>query len=653
MGWQTLTSRELQVNWAALGALTLDPYLLWADATRFRGFAGGTPGGDGGPVQMALELHRDSASDLATLRRLLELGDAALLPVGRRFCVAQLPLRMLRRLLEPAAQALVRRFELGLALDMGQGLPTPDRRRNAAATVPRIDGGHTVQAVIDDGCPCLHASFRALDGQGQWRTRIRYFWFQEERRQFGFGASEIDAVLNEHDGAQDERRGYQMLSRRLSELGAPGAAKTYLSQMIGPATHGAHVLDVAAGAPNPLAGRYGLGRAGDAAATAPIIFVQLPRATVADTSGSSMNACVLEALAYIEARVAPCTPVVVNLSYGALAGPHDGSSLLERAIDDFLEQHRNFKAVVLPAGNGYEAMTHAQVALDAGGPGCSLQLKVQPNDPTDTFVEVWYQDADGLQGVDVELCQPGASATSGAVAPGAAHECMANGAVVAAVIHARTPPGGGGGKRMALLAIAPTVRTGAGRGIAPHGVWTLRLRNRGSRPMTVDAWIERDDSSFNSGRSRSQAVWLSALPTGRAAAPPIVRNATLNSFGHGRHTTIVGGSALASRTMAAYSGAGPGRPGEFPGPDLVACCEEHPGLGLLAAGTRSGSLVRMGGTSVAAPVVARAIANLATAGDVPDPRRALQIDPELPALGPLRPTSADPRWHRGRGLLRP
>jgi Subtilase family len=173
----------------------------------------------------------------------------------------------------------------------------------------------------------------------------------------------------------------------------------------------------------------------------------------------------------------------------------------------------------------------------------------------------------------------------------------------------------------------------------------------GALPVAVDAWIERDDAPFHSGRSRSQAVWLTAARPSSATAPPIQRLGTLNSLAHGTRTTVVGGSVRATGEMAAYSAAGPGRQKPVPGPDLVAPCEENIGLGLLAAGTRSGSQVRMAGTSVAAPLVARAIVN---AGSV----QALDTDPHRPALGERRhPPGApvpDPRWHRGAfGLVEP
>ena len=45
------------------------------------------------------------------------------------------------------------------------------------------------------------------------------------------------------------------------------------------------------------------------------------------------------------------TPLAVNISYGTFAGPHDGSSLLESALDELLAMGRKNFAIVLAAGN--------------------------------------------------------------------------------------------------------------------------------------------------------------------------------------------------------------------------------------------------------------------------------------------------------------
>jgi hypothetical protein len=92
---------------------------------------------------------------------------------------------------------------------------------------------------------------------------------------------------------------------------------------------------------------HGLGGGDDSVSVQddrPIVCVQLPVATTADTSGGTLSHQVMRALAYIvtsgirllQDRGLRPPPIVVNLSYGIFAGPHDGSGLLEAAIDDFI-----------------------------------------------------------------------------------------------------------------------------------------------------------------------------------------------------------------------------------------------------------------------------------------------------------------------------
>ena len=61
-------------------------------------------------------------------------------------------------------------------------------------------------------------------------------------------------------------------------------------------------------------------------------------------------------------------PVVVNLSYGTIAGPHDGTALLEAAIDQLIASRATPLRVVLPAGNHYLARCHARFRLPAAKP---------------------------------------------------------------------------------------------------------------------------------------------------------------------------------------------------------------------------------------------------------------------------------------------
>ena len=89
-------------------------------------------------------------------------------------------------------------------------------------------------------------------------------------------------------------------------------------------------------------------------------------------------------------------PVVINVSYGVHAGAKDGNGFLESEIAKLVSA-RNAKgyptAVVLPSGNAYRAQTHAHMML-AQTKSQSLVLRVQPEDLSVSFAELWLEDLD-------------------------------------------------------------------------------------------------------------------------------------------------------------------------------------------------------------------------------------------------------------------
>jgi hypothetical protein len=99
-------------------------------------------------------------------------------------------------------------------------------------------------------------------------------------------------------------------------------------------------------------------------------------------------------------------------------------------------------------------------------------------------------------------------------------------------------------------------------------------------------------------------------------------NGTATAEDSGVH--VAGGYVVLDGRKSPYSSAGPARRGPLPhrrvGPDYVMPCDESYALqGILAGGTRSGSVFRLIGTSAAAPQLARWVVDalLPTPNDVP------------------------------------
>lgn len=648
MHWRPLgKSKTFGVDWEEIFRRPhsrVDPYLVWAAVTDFRGLSKL-------PLkflQIAVESKRNRQEEIQRT-----LGVRIRHIVGGIY-TAYVPLKALKLL-----------FDANLSNDVSRlvmGMPTqtePDESYFAVVTsppskLPKI-------AIIDDGCAFAHRDFREYDGK-DWKSRFAGIWDQNPGADpTGTGAGAFTrAQLETYLAAAKKRDGVDedACYRQLSVGFSPEYATDYLFQLRTPASHGNHVLDVAAGHPNPLAGiGIELGTKDDPASKADILFVQLPRATVKDTSGGSLDIYVLEALSYLRNQC-PKNSLVVNLSYGSYAGPHDGSTLIETAMDAFVADAAFPSAIVLPAGNAYDARIHAAVSLK-GGESKPMSVHVQPDSLTDTFVELWYSSSVPVssKSITFEIIPPGDTGSG---------PCPLNTGLLwfmptpanpnptdpAAGIFNIESPVTGTLKSLGILIVAPTGEVTPPRPRPPHGIWQINVTNTSAKAVAIDvlAWIERDDASFGSGRSQSQATFLSAgfgaePGAPHAASDPIARESNMNSIGNGSKTTVVGGYVLKQKRVARYSAAGPSiAPDTREHPDLVGACEESEVLnGMLAAGNRSGLPFRMNGTSVAAPVIARKLVSLLATTKampgipIPIPTKKLPLEVLPPGHPPVIP----------------
>ena len=482
-----------------------------------------------------------------------------------------------------------------------------------------------VMAVIDFGCPFLNPVF--ADAQGR-RTRLAGLWDQgaeppppgDPRLQdhwpwqrpadfpFGYGRELAPAALQAMvQAVWHPPRGTPAL-----EESAVYRGLDYLIDYDDPrrrlwhATHGGPVLDLAGGRVDPLTGQA------DAAGRAALLFVQLPTLTAADSGGGSLAAHVLDGVRYVLDRCSDDAQVVVTLSYGSYAGPHDGSSLIELALDELLAQRRENFAIVLAAGNARQAGCHARrrVRRDRSA---LLRCALAGGDTTDTFVEVWYEppkaqaSAPGVR-LQARVRSPGRvwSRWCGPGEQDLLSDPSPEREVVALLRHDSQVPNGRAA--LVLLAVGPTAQpVGVPGPVADAGLWEIELRLQedtaaeGTGPVVeINAWIERDDPGQNAGAGRSFFVdqaWDDA-------------HDTLSSLATGAHTIVAGAFRIADGEPAAYSSLGPQRGAGTALPMVLAAGEQDAQFpSLVATATRSGEVFRMNGSSVAAPVLARRLLN--------------------------------------------
>lgn len=424
-------------------------------------------------------------------------------------------------------------------------------------------------------------------------------------------------------------------------------------------SHGSAVLDLVAGP--QVWGRDGHGRG----AWRPrqhrpldVRFVQLPVPTVTDTSGGSLSCHALDAIRFAVDEAEPGRQVIVNLSYGTHSGGHDGGSLWDKGLCELLDTYdgcspaslRKKLHVVLPAGNSHLLRSHAAKRLCASNDALTLLLKIQPDNPDESYLEIWLPD-----GMDAHIAvtPPGSGAGRrygknestlevwSRPDPGQPRQFRP----YAALVLPRPVPQGRQGA-MALLAVAPTIKaieapeaadaplfdwrsqpkanwigndpsTNSAHGTlrtvpAPHGVWTVKIKLR-SGEGAVHAWVQRGDAAPGRGQqSRGHRGRQSYLldtdddPQGTPVDPAF----TLNGIATLKHDRlhVIGAMRHSDYGVSPYSGAGPNRGCErrFEGPDRVVVADESLNQpGLLLKGLLSGSRLRLSGTSMAAAAYTR------------------------------------------------
>ena len=598
------------IDWGAWAATprALDPYLVWADSTGFAACGGHRPGAR---IPLLIEATPGtlSASGLPRPLERIEVPAAQAsgsFAKGNVFFTATAEASDLEALLR--ADGSIVRFQLGLARCgtlPKEGLGNKPRRARPVA-ISKANGGkaeviHTVLAVIDDGCPFAHANLADAAG-----TRVRYLWDQNPDASNAAGSRAWRAVRPFGSGAEVD--GPTLDAYRLKFGGDAYRALGVDRITDRRRPHGVGVCHLAAGSrvPFDLGGRR-IGR--DRASDLPIIFVQLPLETVADTTGGSIGYHVLNALHYISARSRDLKGngseprVVVNLSYGSVAGPHDGTSLSEKAIAAFLRAHPSMSFVVA-AGNANRDAVHIEFSVSRAR---SIELMLAPDHVLETYVEIWWPETAALDETEVQLWGPGdaaprAKAAHGSIGLDPSKRC--------GVFFCKRVAQGTHGT-MTLVAIRPT----GGAQSAPAGRWRVEVVNRSGREIEgVHAWVERNDQVV--GRRKRQQSILSEARVQESTPAKRVLSSLSNLDCSTEFRTpittkylVVGASKLSDKGRSDYSSTGPARWSRRLGPDGLAPADVGPAMpGLLVDGAYDGQWARMSGSSAAAAVTTRKLA---------------------------------------------
>ncbi|MCA6090618.1 S8 family peptidase [Streptomyces sp. SCA3-4] len=416
---------------------------------------------------------------------------------------------------------------------------------------PPFRGAGVIVGVIDSGVDWRHGCFRDPTG----KTRILRIWDQNLTPQvgesspasFGFGVeyqrSEVDSAL---------------LSPN------PLSVVRHMDDEVG---HGTHVAGIAAGDGSSAGNGEPAFTFVGVAPEAELVVVANQVTTAA--MGDSLST--LAAVDYVF-RVAATLgrPAVINISQGDNLGPHDGSSPLERGIDNLLNAPG--RALVKSAGNAANAGVHATGKVAEGGSDV-VQFVVPPNDSTPDTLDIWYSSADRF---DLRITPPGGTASAD-VAPGTTTDLDlpgGNKAFVDSIVHS---PQNGDNQ------ISVQLTRGSQTAIRP-GTWSLTLTARTvGEEGRWHGWVERGQAVPQFiGPHRDDAVTISVPGTSKKVI-------TAASY-------ITKGAGVGS--LSTFSSRGPTRDGRA-APTLAAPGQAITSALVGAAGTTQ--YQPMSGTSMAAP----------------------------------------------------
>ncbi len=312
---------------------------------------------------------------------------------------------------------------------------------------PPILGQGVIVGLVDTGIDYQHLDFRYdADGNGsEESTRILAIWDQT----WGlFGTS-----YSKDDIESDLASGYGPNEGAVRQADRDG--------------HGTHVASIAAGD----------------GSSSPAGFIGMaPAAWIVAVKTTFFTADILEAVEYVfDEADRRGLPAVVNLSLGGHEGPHDGTSLFERGLDELSSGPG--RLVVVSAGNEGDQLIHVSGALS----GNAKEFDVVP-EAWELELNLWYP---GASRFTVTVTAPGGDSVSAAAGTASGFVVTSNG--IAYINNSMDGPNPNNGDREVLVRLS-NVRAG--------DRWRVAVRDA-SGGGRFDGWITTASGRIIGGDSAS------------------------------------------------------------------------------------------------------------------------------------------------------
>jgi hypothetical protein len=502
---------------------------------------------------------------------------------------------------------------------------------NNEKIIPLLEANsEVVLGVIDHGCPFAHAEL--MFGQ---KPRIQAIWDQDKSpemlptyaftpSQFGYGAVVASQAIQElavFANKSGDMHAYEAL----------GYTSLRHAQ-----NHGINTLGLFAGArltpsiePRSFGLQVNLGRKVDAkkpAACSPIVFVQLPRINLLAPFSTSMGRSIVDGVRFVLSHVTATTKrVVVCIPYGSQLGPHDGSSVIEKALDEMVKHARKKKIdlkLVFASGNSANQSVYAQVEKTVSkkqhGVACEqLCWIAPPHLQAIAVMDIWLKIP--TEDVSLILKNPEGVRTELWLKKGYLDQLFIASQAVGSI---RVAIDSSNHQLNIQLQLNPEM--------AHHN--SALLGGRWSFAFMSDDELSLDASIYVSWGGRNRGFGQRMYPTKLLALRPEVKipsEGAILGTASGRQTYVAGGHKNAPNYVRApYSCSGESRAAVKKQVTCHSLTEESPMFGGLACvGLRTAaSYIRVNGTSVAAPMLARSLADF---GWIPFGGTSDQVLPSL------------------------